>query len=418
MTAGETDMSDRIATLVIDIQTKDSATTVLQALERRMQQADKAARAFAANVEKGGQAAGRGFRTAADGAERLGAASSITQRGIAQMAAAQARLAQAAGDGAGAERILTEAIGKLNSESIEAIRLQTQLINTQARLSSAKGPVVLPRTIAGLSNEAAAAVTRFATLGAVLGGASAAFDKASEAFALKATMEQNQGAFRVLIGDVGKANQAFAAGSEFARRYAFTQSEIADSLRVAAPLLKSTSASTEEALGVLSRLAQLNPAQGLEGATVALRELASGDIVSLVERFNVARGAANEMKAEIAAGSDVFAVFGKYLDDSGVSLDLLKQRTEGAQGALNKYKAAQDELNLALGTFVAGPGTGFLNFLTSVTQGTTLLTQKLATGQNSFATFQGQLLSTAGGFAEYQAASNGAAQGFGALIAQ
>lgn len=52
----------------------------------------------------------------------------------------------------------------------------------------------------------------------------------------------------------------------------------------------------EKMWDLAERLVAIDPAQGLDGAVLALRELFSGDSVSMVERFEMSRDAMNEIK--------------------------------------------------------------------------------------------------------------------------
>jgi hypothetical protein len=51
-----------------------------------------------------------------------------------------------------------------------------------------------------------------------------------------------------------------------------------------------------------NRLSKLDPAQGIEGATIAMKEVFSGDTQSLVERFEISRSLANQLKTAAKSG--------------------------------------------------------------------------------------------------------------------
>lgn len=162
------------------------------------------------------------------------------------------------------------------------------------------------------------------------------------------SIESNRATLNALIGDVDRGNKVWDEGSAFARRYGFTQQEISGALSTAAPIIKKYNTSTEDTLSVLARLAALNPAEGIEGATVALKELASGDIESFAERFNQDKDAARALVAEIKAGADPVQVLDKYLNDAGATSELLAARMEGANGATNTFKQGVEDLKLSL----------------------------------------------------------------------
>jgi hypothetical protein len=70
------------------------------------------------------------------------------------------------------------------------------------------------------------------------------------------------------------------------------------------------------------RMAAVDPMQGLEGAVFALRELASGDAVSMVERFEMPRKVMNDIKKMKLP--DQLKVLDKYFNKIGMSQKLVE----------------------------------------------------------------------------------------------
>jgi hypothetical protein len=170
----------------------------------------------------------------------------------------------------------------------------------------------------------------------------------TSAWNIGTSIEANRTTLNALIGDVGKGNAAFSEASNFARKYGFTQQEISSVIAAAAPIIRKYNTDTEQTLQVLARLAALNPAEGIEGATVAFKELASGDTTSIVERFNLSRDAAKAMVAEIKAGADPVLTLDRYLNQMGATNELLAARMQGANGATNTFKQGIEDLKLSV----------------------------------------------------------------------
>ena len=182
-----------------------------------------------------------------------------------------------------------------------------------------------------------------------------------EAFTFKAQLDQSTASIAVQLAGVRSSSQTFAEAARFANTYKLTQQETTEAIRASLPVIRASKASTDEILGTLARLRVLNPEQDFAGAARALGELKAGQVVSIVDRFNIARSSANAMKKEIEGGADAVLVLSKYLDSAGVGMDALKTGTVGAAGAIKDLAIAQERLKLAQAGFIQGPGTNFLN---------------------------------------------------------
>lgn len=200
-------------------------------------------------------------------------------------------------------------------------------------------------------------------------GLRAAFDLAKEGFNIRSQLDENRRSVQTLVGDVERGNNAFQVAAEFGRKYGFTQQEMGEAAANAAPLIRNSTTAIEKQFEVLGRLAARNQREGFSGAVFSAGELASGDITSIVERFNLSRDAARRMKEEIAAGADVFAVLDRELTQLGMTQEVLENRTKGTAGAQRELAQAHEDLALALGQFVEGPGTAFLQWLAQVERG-------------------------------------------------
>ncbi|QOS80988.1 hypothetical protein JNUCC31_09010 [Paenibacillus sp. JNUCC31] len=86
----------------------------------------------------------------------------------------------------------------------------------------------------------------------------------------------------------------------------------------------------EKMINLAERLGAIDPEQGIRGAAFALKELFSGDGVSLVERFEVPRSAINEIK-KLPLEKQLDQL-DKFLDKLGASNELIDAQSTTAMG--------------------------------------------------------------------------------------
>lgn len=380
-----------------------------------------------------------------------------------KQAAAEARLAQAQGNSAKAAATLSLALAKEGASAEASLRAQTQLATIQRQIANetkraiaesirkaeaedraalaaqrraqaeasaaqetTRSSGVLGRFTAALDGMVgkvaggAGKVDAFKSglvnlaggLGLAVGGLEAAqlvLGKVVEGFNLLGNLQSTQSAFTTLVGSVDLANQKIREAEQFADRYRLKTTEVNSALKEAAPLIRDSTSATDLQLGTLSRLAALNPAEGIEGAVFALRELTSAAtegeaVLSLVERFGLSKDQAGALFREFKAGKDIFVALDQTLNQVGATNALLEQRTQGIAGAQNDAARAAEQFSLALGNLVSGPGIAFLNFLADAARGATVVVgalNQLATQEQQAAMAAQSAFSGASSYDEY-----------------
>jgi hypothetical protein len=288
-----------------------------------------------------------------------------------RQARAEATLMAAQGNRAGAAQRLEAALVGVNRQSIAAIQTETQLARTSAQLNN--NMAVLPRTIAGLSHEAASFAVSSLTMGGAITVVTATLQSFAEAFKFKAELDASRASITVLLQGVRDSKQVFADASAYAAKYKLTQEEMAGALNASTMIMRQSTASTEQILNVMQRLTVLNPAENISGAAFSIKELASGDITSIAERFNVSKAAANKMKAEILAGGDAVKILDQYLQSVGVTSEALGAKLNGPVGKMKDLAIAQEQLKLAQADWAMGPGLVALAVQIDATRGATRL---------------------------------------------
>jgi hypothetical protein len=276
-----------------------------------------------------------------------------------RQAKAEATLMTAQGNRAGAAQRLEAALVGVNRQSIAAIQTETQLARANKQLNDSGA--ALPRTIAGLSHEAASFAVSAITMGGAVGVATTLISSFADAFTFKANLDASRASIDVLLQGVRNAPAVFAEANAYAAKYKLTQDEMTGALNASTMIMRQSSAPTQQILNVMQRLTVLNPAENIQGAAFSIKELASGDITSIAERFNVSRAAANKMKAEILAGGDAVKILDQYLAGVGVTSEALSAKLDGPIGKMKDLAIQQEQLKLAQAEWAMGPGMKILD---------------------------------------------------------
>lgn len=92
----------------------------------------------------------------------------------------------------------------------------------------------------------------------------------------------------------------------------------------------------EQMWGLVERLMASDPQQGLEGAIFALRELFSGDAISIVDRFELPRKVMNDIK-NLPLDEQLTAL-DKYFNKIGITTDLIDEMGGSALGMWAQVK--------------------------------------------------------------------------------
>ena len=192
------------------------------------------------------------------------------------------------------ERVYRDANGRLRNELgrfvAESQRASRATRSFQSSVESARG------TVSRFSSSANGMIASLKGIAAGALGAVSAYQAFGRAVREAAQFEQSKVLIEAMFDDK-KASDAYM--------------KMLERVAVASPVLNSQDMFAnsksfislskdvkvlEQAWKVVEKLNVMDPAQGVEGAVLALRELASGDVVSLVERFELPRSAVKAIK--------------------------------------------------------------------------------------------------------------------------
>ncbi|WP_243156010.1 hypothetical protein [Clostridium sp. C2-6-12] len=170
-------------------------------------------------------------------------------------------------------------------------------------------------------------------------------------------MQQQLFTIQGIMGDKDVATAYFNHINDMANKSVFSLNDFAGSARKFMQFTKNTN-SLDKLLNLNERLALIDPTQGFEGAGFALKEMMSGDGMSLKERFGFGKADIEILKASKDMDSFI-SKFDNLLNKKGFTESMLQQ--------YNKSAAAQfDNLKSNIETSLAQAGNGALEKLAPV----------------------------------------------------
>lgn len=160
------------------------------------------------------------------------------------------------------------------------------------------------------------------------------------------TMEILEIRFKAMAGSADAASQQISELTTEAARYNLPLLETLTAIARLQPILRATGNETNRFVGLVARLASINPLQGFEGAAISIGEALSGtgnDFRSLQERFNIPRTLLRQSIAETGNFADALD---DVLSKLGVTDDVAVEIGQTFAGSLRR---ATDEAKRLLG---------------------------------------------------------------------
>jgi hypothetical protein len=208
---------------------------------------------------------------------------------------------------------LVDANARLNRQLEQMNR---QLSRGQSKLSSMKN------SLSGLNHMGAAFGIAYA--------GQAAYGQAKETAGATVgkAMEQNYSSASIgILAGAEKGEKYYKAISDYAATTAYSTEDWSRNMRSAVLKSKNTK-DLDKYMTAMDQLATMDPMQGLDGAALAIRELNSGDITSLVERFELPRTALKGIKTIVDPIEQIEALSKLVGDNTGYTVDNIKKMKE------------------------------------------------------------------------------------------
>jgi hypothetical protein len=265
-------------------------------------------------------------------------------------AQAEARLAAASRDYAGAARILQQALSGVTERTRQVISAEAQLVRMQQY--AAKETESLSRGMRLLTSTAGVLQNTLGALGIGL-GLQAAVQGAQQMMSLANSVEQAEASLRAVSKTTQIADQALALATRNQAMFGGTLAENINVMQNFVMLSQRTGASLQDLLKTAQLLSVVNPAEGLAGASFSLSELLAGDITSIVERFNLPRQAIRQLLQEAQNGGDILAGVQRLLAEQGVTAETLSERLNTTAQTYVAFGAAVEQAQLKIGSFLS-----------------------------------------------------------------
>lgn len=192
--------------------------------------------------------------------------------------------------------------------------------------------------------------------GAAIGAGIAMFEKAlglvgrlaggiqDALFGLNNEAEAAQARVNAFTKDAGLTAEILAKVRAEASQTPFAFAEMANATGSLLPVAKGANIEFMDLLKTAEILAAANPMQGLEGASIALREAMSGDFGSLIARFDLPRQYINELKEQ---GVPNIEIVRKAMLSMGYDADLVSAMAETMAGRWSTFMDSIDNAKIA-----------------------------------------------------------------------
>jgi hypothetical protein len=155
--------------------------------------------------------------------------------------------------------------------------------------------------------------------------------------------------FRLLAGSEEQATKQLATLREMADKTGQPFLQLVEGATAIMPALRGTNGELDKTLGLVQRLAILDPAQGVAGAAFSIREFINGEYLSLVRRLELDRKRVRAILAE--ADGDTrkqIDLLSDYIDEMGLTEEAMYEM--GASG-VNAFRVLRDEGTQTLAVF-------------------------------------------------------------------
>lgn len=168
---------------------------------------------------------------------------------------------------------------------------------------------------------------------------------ASTGFNFNRSIENATARLNAFTKDTALSTQILEQLRTEASKTPFTFEDVANAGTNLLPVANQLNMDLMDLVHTAEILAASNPAEGLEGAAFALKEAASGDFTSIIERFNLSRSAINALKEE---GVPNMEIISRVMADMGLDMDLVSNLSTTFDGRMSTL---QDTLTNLAGAF-------------------------------------------------------------------
>lgn len=174
-----------------------------------------------------------------------------------------------------------------------------------------------------------------ATVVGLAGATSGVIGFAREGLSLNNSLEQTTAKLNAFTKDGAKTAEILQMIRDRAAKTPFEFNEMSAAAAALLPTAKTSGIELEKLIEKAEILAASNPMEGLEGAAFALKEAASGDLTSIIERFNLPRQRLKELKEQ---GVPAIEAVDIAMKEMGLDVDLVGNLANTAAGRWSTFK--------------------------------------------------------------------------------
>jgi hypothetical protein len=306
----------------------------------------------------------QGTEAAQKALANVGTQASKAEKELLAYANAQARLARATGDNQGAANIYAQALSQVNRNSREGVQAQAQLQQAVNRVNTgfSGGQNYIKQFGSEVVGQLGSMIGPAAAATAALAAVSEGIKAGQAALSLRET----QNTLRALSGDTQTYNKIVQTAAQQQLLFGGTLEENIRGLQGLVITSRSTGAALDQLINLSQRLAVLDPAQGAEGARIALSEVLSGDPRSLSRRYEIPLSALEKIKDESIPVGERLQVLDQYLSKIGITAESVGARVDPTAQKFRDLGAAADVARVSIGGFLADGAAPFADTLTNL----------------------------------------------------
>lgn len=215
-------------------------------------------------------------------------------------------------------------------------------------------------------------------------------------------LEKIDATVRALSGSQEKYNEVLRIAKEQQALYGGSLEENLENLSGFIYTANTAGVAVDELANIARRLAIIDPVQGFKGASIALKEFFSGDIVSLARRFEIPKDVLRPI-LELGDTKEQIAALDAVLTKMGLGIELLDAQANTTAVTYDKLSGSFQDLFATVGQGVAGALEPLAAGLVTVFQYAQGGIQTLNELNTTMASFHAQVALGATGYDTYSA---------------
>jgi hypothetical protein len=161
-------------------------------------------------------------------------------------------------------------------------------------------------------------------------------------------LEKTSATVSALTGDFSQYSKVMGIAAAQQKKFGGSLNEQLEGFNSLVPITKKFTVDIAQLDNIARRLAIVDPLQGFQGASIALKEFFSGDITSLSRRFEIDRATLNSIKG-VGDQAAQLQELDKVLNGLGISNAVLEARANTAAASFDRFGGAIENVKALAG---------------------------------------------------------------------